>query len=155
MAWVLAAIVLAAHLATSHGYGYFRDELYYHACAAHPALGYVDFPPLLAWLLGPWRALFGDSLPALRFLPAACAAGTVVLTAALVRDLGGGRRAVVPAVVPVMLAPIYVGVFSILTPNALDVVMWTAILLVVARLLAAPMDLHWVILGVLFGVGFL
>ena len=46
MAWALAAIVLAAHLATSAGYGYFRDELYYLACSAHPALGYVDFPPI-------------------------------------------------------------------------------------------------------------
>jgi hypothetical protein len=44
----------------------------------------------------------------------------------------------VPAVVPVMLAPIYVGIFSILTPNALDVVVWTAILLVVVHLLEAP-----------------
>ena len=155
MAWALAAIVLVAHLATSAGYGYFRDELYYVACSAHPALGYVDFPPLLAWFLAPWRALAGDSLVVLRFPPAACAAATVLLTAALVRALGGGRRAVVPAVVPVMLAPIYVGIFSILTPNALDVVVWAAILLVVVRLLEAPTNRRWMLLGVLFGVGFL
>src|SRR5690349_3869126 len=108
MAWALAAVVLVAHLATSPGYGYFRDELYYLACSAHPALGYVDFPPLLAWWLGPWRAIAGDSLLALRLPPAVCAAATVLLSAAHVRALGGGRRAIVPAVVPVMLAPIYV-----------------------------------------------
>ncbi len=32
-------------------YGYFIDELYYAACAARPAWGYVDHPPLAPWLL--------------------------------------------------------------------------------------------------------
>jgi hypothetical protein len=154
VAWALAAAVLLAHLATSAGYGYFRDELYYLACSAHPALGYVDFPPLLALGLGAWRAAFGDSLLALRFLPALAAAATVLITAAIVRALGGDRRALLPALVPVMLAPIYVGTFSILTPNALDVVVWTALLLVAVRLLAAPSTRGWVAFGVLVAVGF-
>ncbi len=138
MAWALAAIVLVAHLVTSAGYGYFRDELYYVACSAHPALGYVDFPPLLAWWLGPWRAIAGDSTFALRLPSALAAATTVLLTAAMVRELGGDRRAVAPALVPVVLAPIYVGTFGILTPNAFDVVAWSAVLLVALRLLRAP-----------------
>ena len=33
--------------------------------------------------------------------------------------------------------------------------MWTAILLVVVRLLEAPTDRRWGLLGLLFGVGFL
>jgi hypothetical protein len=154
-AWLAALAVLVAHVATSAGYGYFRDELYYLACGQHPALGYVDLPPVLPWLLGPWRALFGDSRAALRSLPALSAAATVLLTAALVGALGGDRRALWLALVPVMLAPIYVGVFGILTPNALDVVAWAAILLLVVRLLNGPTNRDWAILGLAFGVGFL
>jgi 4-amino-4-deoxy-L-arabinose transferase-like glycosyltransferase len=70
---VLAAIALAAvalHLAYATGYGYFRDELYYLACANHLSFGYVDRPPLSIWLLYLQRWLFGDSLFALRLLPA-------------------------------------------------------------------------------------
>jgi len=99
--------------------------------------------------------IFGDSLPALRVLPAAAAAMTVVLTAALTRVLGGDRRAIAIAVLPVMLAPIYVGTFAILTPNAFDVVVWTAVLLAVIRLLASPSSSGWTALGVLLGVGLL
>jgi len=154
MAWALAAIVLVAHLATSAGYGYFRDELYYLACSAHPALGYVDFPPLLAWWLRPWRAIAGDSTLALRLPSALAAAATVLLGAALVRALGGDRRAVVPALVPVMLAPIYLGTFAILSPNAFDVVVWSAALLIALRLLTTPSPQDWIALAVVLALGF-
>jgi len=110
---------------------------------------------LLAWLLGPWRALFGDSLVSLRLVPAIAAAASVLLTAALVRSLGGDRRALLLATMPMALAPIYVGVFGILTPNALDVVAWAAILVLVVRLLEAPTDRDWALLGLAFGLGFL
>ncbi len=78
----LAALCVAKlvfHLATHRGYGIFRDELYYLACAAHPDWGYVDHPPLSIWLLWLQTALFGDSLLALRLLPALAGAGSVLV----------------------------------------------------------------------------
>jgi 4-amino-4-deoxy-L-arabinose transferase-like glycosyltransferase len=151
--WIAAAVVLA-HLATSRGYGYFRDELYYLACSEHPALGYVDHPPLLDLLLRPLRALLGDSLPALRLLPALAAGATVLLTACAVGRLGGGRLARVLALVAVAAGPIYVGTFAILTPNALDVVAWTVVLLLVLRLLSTDDDRLWIAVGAAIGLGF-
>ena len=70
---VLAAIALAAvalHLAYATGYGYFRDELCYLACANHRSFGYVDRPPLSIWLLYLQRSVLGDSLFTLSLLPA-------------------------------------------------------------------------------------
>jgi hypothetical protein len=151
--WVAATVALL-HLATSHGYGYFRDELYYLACSEHLAAGYVDHPPLLEVLLRPLRALLGDSLPALRLLPALAAGATVFLTARAVDRLGGGRLARALALVPVAAAPIYVGTFAILTPNALDVVAWTVALLLVLRLLATGDDRLWIAVGAAIGLGF-
>jgi hypothetical protein len=48
--YVVAAGYFALHLITSTRYGYFRDALYYLACSEHLAFGYVDQPPLIAWL---------------------------------------------------------------------------------------------------------
>ena len=73
--------------------GFFIDELYYLACAERPGLGYVDHPPLAPFVLALSRPLLGDSLPALRFLPALCGAGTVFVAVRLAGRLGGGAFA--------------------------------------------------------------
>jgi len=66
----LAVVALIVHLLTIHRYGYFRDELYYIACARHLDFGYVDLAPLSAFLLRIELILFGSSLFALRIFPA-------------------------------------------------------------------------------------
>src|SRR5262245_49367851 len=80
---IFALIKLGLHLFTSSGYGYFRDEFYYIACSEHLAWGYVDHPALSIILLRVQRALLGDSLLALRFLPAVAGAVLVFVTGLL------------------------------------------------------------------------
>ena len=101
--WPVAVLVgakLILHL-TANGlgeYGYFRDELYYIACSEHPDFGYVDHPPFSIFLLLLSRSVFGDSLFALRLLPALAGAATVLLAALMAREMGGGvldRKSVV------------------------------------------------------------
>ena len=90
---LFAGAKLALHLLTSSGYGYFRDEFYYLACADHLAAGYVDHPPLSIFCLWLTRSLLGDSLLALRLVPALLGAATVALVGLMARALGGGRWA--------------------------------------------------------------
>jgi 4-amino-4-deoxy-L-arabinose transferase-like glycosyltransferase len=78
---LLALVKLALHFSFNGYYGYFRDELYYIACGEHPAFGYPDHAPLIAFATRLTRALFGDSLFALRFFPAVAGALKVFLTA--------------------------------------------------------------------------
>src|SRR5437667_8351307 len=85
----LALVSLIVHLLTIHRYGYFRDELYYIACARHLDFGYVDLAPLSAFLLRIELILFGSSLFALRIFPALASALTIVLTVILTCDLVG------------------------------------------------------------------
>src|SRR5437762_14108381 len=85
----LAGIALVVHLLTIRRYGYFRDELYYIACARHLDFGYVDLAPLSAFLLRIELILLGSSLFALRIFPVLASALTIVLTGILTREMGG------------------------------------------------------------------
>ena len=103
--FALVAFKLIFHLAINlfGGYEIFRDELYYLACADHLAWGYVDQPPLSIFLLAAVRAVLGDSLFALRLVPAIAGAGVVLMTGLLPRELGGGRFAVALAAAGAMV----------------------------------------------------
>ena len=57
-----SVIALLIHLLTNGRYGYFRDELYYLACARHLDFGYVDQPPLSILLLRLSQIVLGGSL---------------------------------------------------------------------------------------------
>ena len=103
----LALVALIVHLLTIHRYGYFRDELYYIACARHLDFGYVDLAPLSAFLLRIELILFGSSLFALRIFPALASAVTIVFTGILTRELGGRAWAIVLACTS-MLGSLYV-----------------------------------------------
>lgn len=151
--WVLAAATLLFYLLTARGYGYFRDELYYLANGEHLGLGYVDHPPLVGWLAAVVRGLLGTSLPALRFLPALAAAATVGLAGLLARELGGGRSAQVLAAVATLLTPIYLGLFSIFSMNAFDVLIWAGLWWLAARILRTGDQRLWLAFGLLAGVG--
>ena len=57
--WPLGAIAVLhvlLHVGTNGNFGIFRDEYYYLACAARPAWGYVDHPPISIWVLSVWVA---------------------------------------------------------------------------------------------------
>lgn len=147
------AISLLHLLTASDTYGLFRDELYYVACASNLDFGYVDHPPLVALLTALSRAILGDSQVALRFLPAVAAGLTVMLTALMVRELGGGRQAQVLGGTCAALAPVYIGNFGFLSMNAYDVLIWTGLVWIMIRLFGTGDARWWVPFGVLAGMG--
>jgi hypothetical protein len=154
----VAAAKLVIHLVWASGYGYFRDELYYFACARRLAWGYVDHPPFSVAVLALDRAALGDSRLALRLVPALAGAATVLLTGWLARELGGGRAAVVLAAIAALIAPMYLALDHFYSMNALDVLFWTAAVCLVARVLRDPPAATWriwAVLGVVLGLGLL
>jgi hypothetical protein len=151
--WLVPLATLALQLATYRGYGYFRDELYYLASAEHLGFGYVDHPPmigLIAWLV---RSTLGDSLFAVRLLPAAAHGATVALTARLAREMGGGRYAQLLSALAAALAPIYLGLCGFLSMNAFDLVFWATLWLIVARFLRTGSARLWLWFGLVAGLG--
>src|SRR5712692_2221359 len=149
----LSAVALLIHLLTNGGYGFFRDELYSMACGDHLAWGYVDFAPLAAWLVNFNRAVLGDSLHALRFLPAVSAAAKIVLTGLIARELGGRRFAIFLACVCVLAAPVNLILDTLYSMNTFEPLFWMgcAYVLLVALRRGEPKLLLW--FGVLAGLG--
>ncbi len=151
----IAAGALLLHLACLTDYGIFRDELYYVACGEHLAWGYVDHPPLVAVLARAVRALFGESLAALRVFPAVLFATTVLLTAALARRLGGGRFGQTLAALAFAVAPHFLGVSHFFSMNAPEVFLWTLGAILVVRAIAERAGWAWIAFGVVAGLGLL
>ncbi len=157
--WVfgLAAANVALHLGinAADGYGIFRDEYYYLACASRLAWGYVDHPPLSIVLLAIERAVLGDSLFAIRVLPAVLAGAATLLGGLLARELRGGAVAQVLAALLLFAVPGYLGAFGYYSMNAIDVVVWALALLLVARLAGGADPRSWLLLGAVLGLGLL
>ena len=151
--WALPLAVIAVFAATASGYGVFRDELYYIACARHLDWGYVDHPPLVALIAWLARRAFGESWIALRVISAAAAAGTVLLIGDTARDMGGGRWARLLAQVLAAAAPVYLALFSIYSMNGFDVLIWAGLARIAARILAGGSPRLWLAFGALAGVG--
>jgi hypothetical protein len=148
----VAAAMLVFRLATAGVYGLFVDELYFLACGEHLAWGYVDMPPLTAvqaWLA---RSLFGDSMVAIRFLPALEGASLVLLVGALTRRLGGGRFAQGLAALATALAPGLLLVFSFLSMNAVEPLVWTGMAYALVRVVQGE-PRWWLAFGAIAGIG--
>src|SRR5215467_1707572 len=153
--YALAVLAVLVHFLFNSQYGYFRDELYYAACGEHLAWGYVDHAPLVA--LASWftRTLFGDSLFALRLLPALSAAPKVWLAGWMAREVGGGKFAQFFAALLVLLAPIYLTFDNFLSMNAFEPVFWMTCAAIVIRILNGGSPRLWLLFGAVAGIGIL
>nr|AYM54544.1 glycosyl transferase family protein [Racemicystis crocea] len=155
VAAAFAALKLAIQLLAIRPYGYFRDELYYLACADHLDWGYVDHPPLSIAVLKLWRALFGDSLLALRLPSALAGAAVVYLAGRLAMAAGGGLTATVLACVSCLAAPGFLAFHHYYSLNAFDHLFWILAAYLVARIVLSPRPVLWIALGFTLGLGLL
>ncbi|WP_277681684.1 ArnT family glycosyltransferase [Saccharomonospora azurea] len=149
---LLAGLVGLVLLGTSWAYGYHRDELYFLAAGAHLDWGYVDQPPLvpvLAWTLD-W--ISGGSLVAVRLPAIACVVLGMLVTAAIAREFGGGRRAQVIASIAYGTTPITLLVGHWLATNSLDMFFWALTTLLLVRWVCSRDDRLLVLLGLSAGL---
>jgi len=153
--FVLALLQLVLHVAFHGNYGYFRDELYYIACSDHLSFGFVDQPPLSIAILWITRGILGDSLHALRFLPALAGAGVVLLAAAMARRLGGARLAQGLAALSVFAAHGLLGQGRTFSMNPFDILFWTLSGYLLIVLFGSDRPKLWIPLGSIIGLGLL
>ena len=103
----LALVFAAAELFFGMNYPMFRDEFYYLDCANHLSFGYVDHPGFSIFILLIWKTIFGNSLIAVRVLPALTGAAIILVTAKITEEMGGSKTAQVLSAVAVFCVPTF------------------------------------------------
>jgi hypothetical protein len=148
----VALVRVSIYMIAAPNYGYFRDEMYYLACGEHPAWGYMDQPPLIAWIAWLLEHTIGVSLYALRLLPMLADVGSIVMAGMLACKLGGGRWAMFLASLAVLVAPVYLTLSHLFTMNAFDPLLWTLIAWFLVDLVQTGKERDWLWIGVLTGI---
>jgi hypothetical protein len=144
------AVIIAPFLGR---YGWHRDELYFVSAARRPTWGYVDFPPVTAWIGWVVHAVFPNSLVALRLTSLVAMMATAVVVGLIARELGAGIRVQAAAALVWALSPYGLGAGSLFHPTWFDVLCWVALLYVVVVTLVRQRPRLWLVAGVIAGVG--
>ena len=152
---VCAAIKLTVFAIAGRAYGYLSDELYFLDAAERLALGYVDFPPAIAWLMAALTGLFGQDLLVLRGFACLIGIAVTLVSVDIVRLLGGRRTAEWLTAFVVLFAPAFLSVQSILTMNVLDQLWWVLGFWLLIRYLQDEQPEHMFALGAVFGLALL
>ena len=151
--WAIAVAKFLLHVYFNNRYGYFRDEFDYMSCGDHLQWGYVDQPPLIPLLIHLSRAVLGDSLRAIRFIPAISSALLVVQAAAITRELGGRLYALVLTAICIALAPQYLSNGGLLSTNVLEPTLWMGCAYFAILAIKRSDPRYWVWFGVSAGLG--
>jgi len=155
IAWAIAVVTFLLHLYFNNRYGYFRDEFDYMSCGDHLQWGYVDQPPLIPFLIHYCRILLGDSLRAVRFIPALATSLLTVQGAALAREFGARRYAMVLTALTLALTPQYLSNGGLLGTNCLEPNLWMGCAYFFILAVNRNHPRYWVWFGVVAGIGLL
>ncbi len=145
--------IIALHLATNGTLGFHTDELYYLDSGRHPALGYVDFPPVVPLLARLETGLLGISPWALRLLPTLLGGFMVILSGLYVRRLGGSLRLQGLALLIAIVAPYFLGANWVFQTVTFDEVTWMVALYWFLCLVTDGRRRYWIYLGITLGIG--
>jgi Dolichyl-phosphate-mannose-protein mannosyltransferase len=147
-----AALIIAVHLGLNGMLGFHIDELYYLDSGRHPALGYVDYPPVVPLIARLETSLLGVTPWTLRVLPALLGGVNVLLCGAYARKLGGSLKLQALALAVGIASPAIFGTWLFQTV-IFDQVTWMVSLYLFLSLALEPKPRTWILLGLTLGIG--
>ena len=151
---LLAGALLLLRLALLAQPDLFPEEAYYWNYAAHLDIGYLDHPPMVAWLIHLGTALFGDGEFGVRSGVVLCSLATGFFVFRLTALLFEARAALT-ALLLAQLLPFFFLTGFMITPDAPLTACWAGALYFLAQALLRGKARAWLGLGVCLGVGML
>ena len=149
-----AIFKLFIHFFTNTNYGLHRDEFLYLAEGQHLAWGYMEVPPMIAFI-AKIILIFGDSVFMVRFFPALIGGLTVYLIGLLVKELGGKKWAITFACLAFILAPAFLRSNWLFQPVSFNQFFWFLSAFWMIKIVRTEHSKYWYFLGITAGLGFL
>ena len=128
------------------------EETYYWNYARHLDFGYLDHPPMVAWLIRTATALFGQTEFGVRAGALLCGAITSIFVYKLTRNLFGAATALA-ALLLVQALPYFFLSGLLMTPDAPLAAAWAASLYFLERALIGNQSRAWWFAGICLGIG--
>jgi len=157
--WIVTILFLAAklliHFLTNTRYELLRDEMLFFNMGEHLSAGYATVPPVTGFLALLMNKIFGFSVFGIRLFPALMGVVTCAIIASIVRELGGGITALCIAASSYLLAPGFLIVNTLFTPNAAEELIWLLSTWYIFRMVKNGKPRMWISIGIISGFGFL
>jgi len=128
------------------------EEAYYWNYSRHLDLGYLDHPPMVAWLIRLGTSIFGQTEFGVRIGAVGCAAVTSFFAYRLTRNLFG-RASAPAALLLAQTLPFFFLAGMLMTPDSPLTAAWAACLYFLERALIAEERKAWWGVGVSAGLG--
>jgi dolichol-phosphate mannosyltransferase len=130
------------------------EEAYYWTYADHIDIGYLDHPPLVAWLIVLGEIVVGHTEAGLRLGSFLCGLATIAFVHRLALRLVDQPSALMAAALAAAL-PFFFGTGVMATPDAPLMCAWSAALYFFHGALVMGRRLDWLAAGVAMGIGLL
>jgi dolichol-phosphate mannosyltransferase len=151
---LLVAGLLLLQLATLAGPDLFPEEAYYWLYARHLDIGYLDHPPMVAWLINFGTMVFGHGEFGVRIFAFLCHLVTCFFVFRLT-TLCFDRRAAWTAMAMLQVLPFFFMTGFIMTPDAPLTACWAGALYFLARVFFQENGRAWLGVGICLGFGML
>jgi dolichol-phosphate mannosyltransferase len=152
LAACIVIYAFALRLAYAGAVDLLPEETYYWSYARHLDYGYLDHPPLVAWLIRAGVALAGNDEFGVRLGAIVCAAVGSMFTYRLTRNLFDAKSAAA-AVILAQSLPFFFLAGFLMTPDAPLAAAWAATMFYLERALVARDARAWWGVGVALGLG--
>jgi len=129
-----------------------RDEFLYFMQGQHPALGYLENPPLLSWMatISSW---LGGGENWVRFWPSLIGAFTLIFTCLITAELGGRTFAQLLAGIAITTGA-FLRTHALFQPNILDILSWTSSVYFLLCFLRSQQTSQLIALAISLSLGF-
>ncbi|MCF3638958.1 glycosyltransferase family 39 protein [Rhizobium sp. TRM95111] len=150
----VAAYVVALRIVCQGAIDLMPQEAYYWNYAQRPDWGYLDHPPMVAWLIWLGTSVFGDSEFGVRISATSCWLATAFFVFRFAHNLFG-RTSAVLALLLLSILPFFFAIGLVTTPDAPLTAAWAGALYFLERALIGNRETAWLSAGVCIGLGML